>query len=362
MAVNQHSAIQHLRSGICLFHQRHSQLATVISQGRTMRHLALPSLITILLLSGIDRLRADDSNVHGVIERALPYIEEAGVSWIKKKECASCHRISFMVWAMDEAASDGFEIDRQKLTEWKNWSREALLSKRDEDDDLVGSRNVEGVSQILWAAQSRPVTDSEKLFTLIVSGQSDNGSWKAGGQLPSQKRPGAETIAVSTAWNALTLGLSESDAAAKSRRKAFEFLGKPIEAQSTEWFVVRLLLAIQDGNQPQIREFTELLLATQHENGGWGWLTADPSDALGTGMALYALSSVNTAPSHAARVKAISFLCSTQQPDGSWPVKGTKKTRKGKVAETATYWGTCWATIGLLSATDPALQDPGADQ
>lgn len=315
-----------------------------------MRCFTLLSLMTVLL-SGVGQLKAENPDSNGVIERSLPYIEKAGVSWIEKKECVSCHRISFMTWALDEAATHGFRVDQQKLTEWKNWSREALLAKRDEDDDLVGSRNVEGVSQVLWAEQTQSAPESKKLLALIVSGQSANGSWKAGGQLPAQKRPAPETVAVSTAWNALTLGLSEVEAAAESRRRALEFLGKPIKAQSTEWFAVRLLLAVQDGDQKQVGAFIEQLLNVQHEDGGWGWLTADPSDALGTGMALYALSSVDTDEARTARTRAVSFLCSTQKPDGSWAVKGTKKNRKGKVAETASYWGTCWATIGLLSAT-----------
>ena len=33
--------------------------------------------------------------------------------------------------------------------------------------------------------------------------------------------------------------------------------------------------------------------------------------------------------------------------DGSWAVKGTKKDKAKKVEPTATYWGTCWAVIGL---------------
>jgi hypothetical protein len=41
------------------------------------------------------------------------------------------------------------------------------------------------------------------------------------------------------------------------------------------------------------------------------------------------------------------FLVESQRADGSWAVRGTKKDKAKKVEPTATYWGTCWAVIGL---------------
>ena len=41
------------------------------------------------------------------------------------------------------------------------------------------------------------------------------------------------------------------------------------------------------------------------------------------------------------------FLVTTQQPSGSWPVKGTKKAKAKQIEPTSIYWGTCWAVIGL---------------
>lgn len=50
-----------------------------------------------------------------------------------------------------------------------------------------------------------------------------------------------------------------------------------------------------------------------------------------------------------------SFLRKTQQEGGSWPVHGTKKDKRGRVEPTATYWGSCWAVLGLLE-TLPASE------
>lgn len=46
--------------------------------------------------------------------------------------------------------------------------------------------------------------------------------------------------------------------------------------------------------------------------------------------------------------RAQQILVRTQLKDGSWAVKGTKESKKGRVEETASYWGAAWATRGLL--------------
>jgi squalene-hopene/tetraprenyl-beta-curcumene cyclase len=90
-----------------------------------------------------------------------------------------------------------------------------------------------------------------------------------------------------------------------------------------------------------------MILKHQRDDGGWGWLTADESDGFGTGVALYALARDGLAADQPAIVQGRRFLIETQPAAGSWPVKGTKKDKAKKVEPTATYWGTCWAVIGL---------------
>jgi hypothetical protein len=50
---------------------------------------------------------------------------------------------------------------------------------------------------------------------------------------------------------------------------------------------------------------------------------------------------------------ACQFLVETQRDDGSWDVRGTKERKKNGLEETSTYWGTTWATIGLLQTLPP---------
>lgn len=61
-------------------------------------------------------------DVRAAIERSLPFIEKEGLSWIKKRDCMSCHVVSYMLWAHGEARARGIKVDQKKLDEWTEWS------------------------------------------------------------------------------------------------------------------------------------------------------------------------------------------------------------------------------------------------
>ena len=75
---------------------------------------------------------------------------------------------------------------------------------------------------------------------------------------------------------------------------------------------------------------------------------------------LYALARDGFAPTDPAVTKARAFLMQTQRDDGSWAVKGTKENKKGNIEPTSVFWGTCWATIGLLESLPADTAAPAA--
>jgi squalene-hopene/tetraprenyl-beta-curcumene cyclase len=148
-------------------------------------------------------------------------------------------------------------------------------------------------------------------------------------------------------WTLLALkSYAGEDMPAEMQQRADDFLAKAQPGQSTEWHAARLV------TKPADTALRDALLKLQHDDGGWGWLTKEPSDAFGTGMALYALAKCGLPTEHEARQRAVAFLKTTQNADGSWPVPSTRARDKNKVNKTATYWGTAWAVIGLL---EPAV-------
>ncbi|MCA9060181.1 MAG: terpene cyclase/mutase family protein [Planctomycetaceae bacterium] len=291
-----------------------------------------------------------EAEVRAAIEHSIPYIEEQGVAWIEAKDCVSCHRTGTMTWSLAAAKQQGFKVSDQ-LDEWLTWSLDSSLATNDKGK-LVGSGNKEGLVQLIMTRAYVDETDSRReafsKFAEIMTGdQQTDGSWKPGGQLPSQKRPLEETTAVTTMW--ITLALTDPLTAAASPdviSNAMQYIRSQPAGVSTEWYAVRLLLARQLDDQKMLAETVEQLQAAQRDDGGWGWLVEEQSDALGTGLALYALLQAGSGDQNTID-RAVQFLIASQQPDGSWPVKGTKQKKRDGIEETATYWGTTWAVIAL---------------
>ena len=78
-----------------------------------------------------------------------------------------------------------------------------------------------------------------------------------------------------------------------------------------------------------------------------------PSDAYGTGQALYFLSAAGVTPDANEMRRGLAFLLSTQKEDGSWPMtrRGHPGVTPGNFTVPIVYFGSAWATLGLMRAT-----------
>lgn len=68
--------------------------------------------------------------VREAVARSLPYIEKEGRAWIKERKCNSCHVVSFMLWAHQEALTAGIKLDRKSFDDFADWSLSYALSAR----------------------------------------------------------------------------------------------------------------------------------------------------------------------------------------------------------------------------------------
>jgi squalene-hopene/tetraprenyl-beta-curcumene cyclase len=282
-------------------------------------------------------------------ERAIPYIEKYGTAWINERNCLSCHFAGYMFWSLRDASQRGFAIDKGKLAESIRWAM----------DQPKDSHGLEGAAQML-IARDRSDRSEETLKLIatlrdaIVQGQQKGGFWKPGGQLPAQKRPLSETTQVSTMLCVLALDSLDppNEKGIASRDKGLAWLKKTPPngknpAVSSEWYAARLLIEKKFGDPKQVEALRDKILSAQRPDGGWGWLWADPSDAFGAGVSLYALSQVGVPHSQPAIEKAWRFLIETQCNDGSWIVHGTKNGTKSKPHPFSSFWGSTWALLGL---------------
>jgi len=313
-------------------------------------------LATTMAVSG-DAAVTTASQIRETIARAVPYVEERGDWWITEKKCVSCHRTGVMVWSLAAARRREFAVS-ERLDEWLAWSIGNSLAET--DGKIAGAANQEGVAQLLLArdldegAASR-AESYDRLTEVILEGQEPDGSWKPDGQLPSQKRALSETTDVSTMW--LALALSDREPGEKDRaateaavENALEHLASSPPGKSSEWYSARLLLAARTGDVTTADTIAKRLRDEQQADGGWSWTLGEKSDALATGLALYALLRAGTERDDEAVRNAQRFLVDTQQPDGSWPVNGTKAKKKDSIEETAVYWGTSWALLALVES------------
>lgn len=304
--------------------------------------------------------------IQKAVQRSLPFIQKGGVAWMKKQQCVSCHQVPFMLWSHQQAKEQNIQINNEKLTEWTTWSLDFCVNSQNQKTKKKDGGGLDTMSQLILALPYSELTvkHQESLRTLaklIVELQQPEGYWKAEGQLPSQRRPKSETDAVTTMWTVLALHKIDKKmgGAGKSQEKALAWLKENSRTgKSNEWLVTTLLLAHALEKPDQQQKILADLLKKQNPDGGWSWLIGEKSDAFATGQSLFALGMVGVRSDHPAVQKAWHYLVQTQQDDGSWSVPSTKQAVKNHAA-TSTYWGTCWAVMGLCR-TLPEVQGKNA--
>lgn len=133
--------------------------------------------------------------------------------------------------------------------------------------------------------------------------------------------------------------------------------------ETLQAIALRLLLDVRSGKPPeQLQPGIDRLLGMQNTDGGWRQLPEMPSDAYATGQTLWVLSFAGVQPDRPEIVRAISFLVANQRDDGSWPMPfrshpGLEEPARVRKPIPITYFGSAWATLGLVRMVPPVL-DP----
>jgi len=228
--------------------------------------------------------------------------------------------------------------------------------------DRVGG-GLESLGPLLIASQGTGSVLTQPEFRdgvidLMGQIQLADGSWTPGGQFTGMRRWTLPTAnQATTMWT--TLALAANDPAGSKRsasiEKALAYLRqqKP-NPDNREWLAMRLLFERQFGSAEDVAKLRQQLLDARNGDGAWGWEKGLPSDALTTGLAIYVLAKVRAGDDSSVFRDARKWLLASQQSDGSWltPAKNfTKSTDPERLKvrdEIYHYWGTAWATIGLL--------------
>lgn len=344
-----------------------TQQPALVSEAETMQRPTGPAVDAVSLESSTPETTSTAEGevaVRLAVQRALPFIEEQGTAWMEGRvsiqegaACVSCHHVNYALWSHAEARRVGIDDLAPKF--------ETLRSTA---VDFLGKPSVPrtlSVGPLLLAEPRHAKTLQASLTDL----QTADGDWPAQGQFPSQRRPVPESDAIATIYALLALRqVSLDDLTATAvpspddvvHHKAVSWLAQQPDGESTEWAAWRLVLAHATGDETSVAGLQQRLLDGQGDDGGWGWLANEPSEAFSTGQALYALSLLRGSPlddgSTGSAVQAAQeYLIQSQTGDGSWitpseVISAEPDDRKDVIYH---FWGTAWASLGLSRSLDP---------
>lgn len=319
-----------------------------------MKTLLLRSVLLLLVWGELALGRAAEpvnAKLRNTIMNSLGFLAREGDVWMADKNCNGCHHMPVLIWGQREAKARGFPVDQKKFDEWLSWSDARATDKKP------------GLEEAAFMILSMPKMPAPELAKLILSEQKPDGSWAPAGQFASMQQratPEAQANSIRLFLLALATSTDSRKAADEARMKALPFLSREEVSTSVETLFYKALFARRFGQDGEADVLRGQILKLQHGDGGWGWRMAEAqSDALATGEVLYLLNQSSDTASKEAADRAAKWLISTQRDDGSWLIDITRiskidrsKPDKAKSLKAATeiyhYWGTAWATIGLL--------------
>jgi Squalene-hopene cyclase C-terminal domain/Prenyltransferase and squalene oxidase repeat len=350
-----------------------------LSPTRLLTGIALAAV----LAAGVRATRADDpkkppaasaptpEQVRKAAERGLSFLETDAAKWRKDRGCATCHHGTMTVWALSEAKSWGYAVDKDAFADTVKWTQERLKDIDKPRDTRPGWSMVStpavylAVMALAVPDQTAvPTDDLKRIAGHLLRHQEADGSW-AWSLAPAKNRPPPvfESDEVVTLMAYAALGphipadAKEKSDARDGREKAAAWLAKAKPTETTQARALRLFRDVRAGKpEKELRPQIDGLLERQNKDGGWGQDKDLPSDAFATGQALYFLALAGVKADRPEVRRGVSFLVSTQKEDGSWPM--TSRAHPGEKPMTnpvpITYFGSAWATLGLMrSAPQP---------
>ena len=309
------------------------------------------------------------------IRPAIHRIQQGLSVFVQKAGCVSCHHQGLGVIALTQAAQHRYSVDKSVIGE--------CFKQMEEDGKLDAAATHAAVQDSKYISMLPPVHLGDQVYggayilgALRSAGVPPNPGFAEGvtvmgrlqlpdGRFNSIQRGIMEHSDVMT--SALTLGVLKTYWPAD---RAEEF--QQIAARTKKWanstpmtcaedLAGRLLILSEtECSLSELAAATSRLLQAQRADGGWGTRERQISDSYTTGVCLYALRTavhVEQRDSHLKR--AVAFLVRTQENDGSWYEPKLTAAFNNHFDSSfphgydqfASFAGTCWATIGLLTMT-----------
>ena len=313
------------------------------------------------------------------IESSVNVLQGGMKAFTKRAACTSCHHQGLGLMALGQAQQRGFLVDQELVgSTLKRMGEEGkagapaiheALSHTEAGKTIpavdIGDISI-GSGYILGALIANRVPSNPGLAELalfLAQQQAADGHWGYG----INREPIQSSIVTTTALSLQVLRAYAPEDRSAQMANCYEQAKKwllNVATPGTEDKASRLLglnwaKASAEERLPSVRE----LAAAQRPDGGWAQHSGMSSDAYATGLALYALHVGGEMPvTDPIYQRGVRYLLRTQDEDGSWYVNKTAMPANiyfdagfphGQ-SQYVSFGATCWATMALLQATEPA--------
>ena len=306
---------------------------------------------------------ADAERARAAISRALPLLQQSADTWFKERRCPSCHHQGLGMMTVSLARDRGFAIDAgllstqvTKIVDVGAGRSERLILGEASINEAIGQSY-----SLVGLASTRQV--DARRFALVAhmlaGKQHVSGKWSWYSHRPPLEDGEMTATALSVRALRLFAPAARADETRTRIERARTWLASA-RVDSTEDAAMQILGLVWSGAPKTTwQAAARRLKAAQQSDGGWTQIPTRSSDAYATGQAVVALALAGElAPADPATRRAVAFLLTSQQADGSWLVTTRRARHEGLPYfdsgfphgkhQFISYAGAAWATMALL--------------
>lgn len=264
------------------------------------------------------------------IERSLKLLSASADTYIRERQCFSCHHQALPVMTLALAGSRNHQIDAAVMRRQSEFTIKYFAARREslvKGSGVPGGPYSAGYALVSLAVDNWPADDTTAaLVDYLIHRQQSDGHWA----IQTHRPPLEDSDFTATALGVHALNLwatpEQLEETLSRTMRAVEWLSTA-ETKTHEDRVFQLLgLHWSKASSPQIKDFAAKLAATQRSDGGWSQLDTMESDAYATGQALATLAQVEGLnPQDEPYRHGVEFLVKCQQEDGSWQIVSRSK-------------------------------------
>ncbi len=266
------------------------------------------------------------ASVLAAVERSLPLLQRADVTFLRKSGCVSCHHNSLAAMTVASARKAGIPVDekaaraqRKEIGGYIEAWRELALQGM----GIPGDSNTVNYLLAGLAAEDYPPDEAtDAMARYLKNDQMPDGRWRLIASRPPLESSEFEVAAV--AMRGLQVYAPKALRAdyEKAVWRAADWMRTAKPRTTADRAFQILGLAWAGDSKEALKKLAADLLAEQRDDGGWAQLPTMASDAYATGQALAALhQSGAVSAEDPAYQRGVKYLLSTQLEDGSWHVR-----------------------------------------